>query len=127
MSAPATPIEAWPPRRPGGRPGYSARHFEAVAGGQEDPLRVAERIMRQRAGARIADENDRLVAEGKDPVEVALSTGPRVAEANQANWELLCGSFATVISVLESVPQAPSIKRLVREARRALKQAEASS
>ena len=124
MSA-VTPIEAWPPRRLGGRPGYSARHFEAVAGAQEDPLRVAERIMMRRASDRIAKENDQRVAEGADPIETARSTVRRIEEANEANWGLLCSSFEAVICVLESVPQVSSIKRLVREARRALKKSEA--
>ena len=115
----STPIQAWPPRRLRGRPGFSARHFETVAGSQEDPLRVAERIVNRQASDHVAERARKRREGGEDLGENAQWSSRQIETEYQRNWERLCDSFDAVIESLESTAQTPPIKRLLREARRA--------
>jgi hypothetical protein len=95
-----TPIDVWPARKSSGRPGYSRRHFETMAGAQEDPLRVADRIAAQGISARVK-------AEGvTEPDEVSR----RTSQIAEENWAALCASFDAVISTLELSPQTAVIR-----------------
>lgn len=111
-----TPIEAWPPKRFKGKPGYSARHFATLAGAPEDPLRVAERIAADRA-------LETARSEGISPADSGAFC-ERVNRLREESWARLCTSFDAVVSTLEAAPQTPVIKRLVREAKRAQRKAE---
>jgi hypothetical protein len=115
----ATPITAWPPRKLSGKPGFSSGHFAALAGAEEDPLRVAERIAARRDGERIGEEARARLERGDDFGDVRDWQSREMTDAGARRWEALCASFDEVIKVLESVEQTPAIRRLVREAKRA--------
>lgn len=120
MSTPNRPIDAWPPTVHRGSPGYSARHYRALAGAPEDPLRVAERLQAHRDASRITGEARARLDSG-EPLEATLDWQTRTLnEASEARWVALCASFDLVISSLESaLPMTPAIRRLITQARRA--------
>lgn len=119
-----TPIQAWPPVRGRGAPGYSAKHFAAVLPPpSDDPLRVAERIQHRRNAECIVTEAKRRVEAGSDWSDVLDWQSRAVDELNQASWAALCVSFDLVISTLEGEKQTPAMKQLVRVAKRAARRA----
>lgn len=120
MSLPRRPIEAWPPTVHSGSPGYSARHYRAMAGAPEDPLRVAERLQAAADASRISGEARARLGSG-ETLEAVLDWQTRaLTDASQARWPALCASFELVIATLGSArPMTPAIRRLIAQARRA--------
>lgn len=114
-----TPITVWPPRKFSGKPGYSAAHFAALAGGQDDPLRVAARIADRGITESIGAETVARLERGDDPGEVLDWQSRELTAAKFKRWDELCASFDEVIKVLASVEQTPLMRRLVREAKAA--------
>lgn len=118
-----TPLEVWPERKFRGSPGYSARHYRDLAGAAEDPLRVAERIVARTEAETINREALSRCA-GGEAFETAMEWQSRqLGKASVARWERLCASFDEVIAALESAPQTPVMKVLVRQAKAARKSA----
>lgn len=116
-----TPIEVWPTRVFRGRAGYSAGHFAMLAGGAEDPLRVAERIAARSDSEAVRAETATRLAAGEDPTAVMDWQSRKLSEVSQARWMHLQVSFDAVIAALESAPQTPVMKALVRQAKTARK------
>jgi len=115
-----TPIEAWPPPvRPQGRPGYSGRHFATVSPPDDDPLRVAERLAARLDSERISVEARARIKAG-EPYSSVLEWQERtLSKAGAERWARLSASFDDVIAALGGAVQAPAIKALLRQARRA--------
>ena len=114
-----TPLQAWPTRKFRGSPGCSARHYAALAGAPDDPLRVAERIASRADRERIHAEFKRKLAAGED-FEAALEwQHDEIGRVSQETWARLCASFDDVIAALESVPQTPGMKTLVKQVKTA--------
>jgi len=113
--APQTPIEAWPPRRFTGKPGYSGEHFRMLAGAADDPLSVACRIARGRVTT-IAWDTTKSSEEN-----IAAVHGHEAdRQARElAEYEHLKVSFDAVIAVLESWPTPAAMKVSIRDAKRA--------
>lgn len=112
------PIELWPPPARRGRPGYSARHFAALAGTPNDPLRVAERCASRAIAEAIAAEMPAKMEELG--ASAALDWQRHELIGRQASmWAALCESLELVITVLEVERQTPDMKAVLREARRA--------
>lgn len=115
-----TPIEAWPTVTHGGRPGYSAHHFAMLAGGQDDPLRTASRILCATLSTALATEAaERLASGHEDPSSVMNWLSNEQTKRNADAWYRLCQSFDLVISTLESAPKLPGVRKMLREAKRA--------
>ena len=116
-----TPIDVWPSKRYHGKPGYSARHFADLAGGQDDPLRVAERLQAQAISDQVSEEARLREREG-EPLEAILEWQMQTAsDRRRAAWEDLCGSWDELLAVLELYQFRPGIKRFLREAKAAAK------
>jgi hypothetical protein len=116
---PMTPIQAWPPRVFGGKPGYSRKHFASLVGGPEDPLRVAERFAGRRDAEAVAAEAKRRLGAGESFESVGEWQFAELTRMAVLRWERLCGSFDAVIETLETAPQSNAVRALVREAKRA--------
>jgi hypothetical protein len=125
MGAARTPIEAWPPIKYRGKPGYSAKYYAAMAGAPEDPLRVADRIAARRVGETVSEEAKARIAAGEDFSAVLEWQSRELTSRREAEWRRLCGSFDAVIAELESSPLAKTsagIKRIISQAKRAARQ-----
>jgi hypothetical protein len=114
-----TPIEVWPAIKHTGRPGYSRRHFAALAGAPEDLLRVAERIGAALDAVVVADYAKNKLSAGEDVSAVLDWQTRALTRMADERWARLCASFGAVITTLESAPQTPAIKALVRQAKQA--------
>lgn len=113
------PLVVWPAIKHGGRPGYSTRHFRAMAGAPEDPLRVAARIDARVTAEAVAIEARVRLAKGADLEEVLDWQTTELNRRNEARWAALCGSFDAVLAVLKSAPPTPAIRTLICQAERA--------
>jgi hypothetical protein len=116
-----TPLEVWPERVFRGSPGYSARHYRDLAGAAEDPLRVAERLLARSECEVINRDTQARVNAGEPYLQAIEWQGRELSKASQTRWERLCKSFDAVIAALESAPQTPVMKQLVRQAKAARK------
>jgi len=114
----ATPLQAWPARKFRGSPGYSAGHYAMLAGAAEDPLRVAERIQAIRDGDEIAAFAKGRVDGGANWADVSDWQSRELSRKSEERWARLSSHFDEVIAVLESAPQTPAMKQLVRLAKR---------
>lgn len=112
----STPILAWPRQRFRGAPGYSAKHFSALSGGSDDPLSAAETIAAYADAKRIGLEARAKLAAGEDYDAVLDWQTTAITQTRTARWNELCSSFDKVLEWLQSVPQTPPMRRLVRAA-----------
>jgi hypothetical protein len=109
------PIDAWPVRQYKGKPGYSAKHFQQLAGTQEDPLRIAERIEAKRIADIINNEFTQKINNGENINTVLKWVEETDKKLRQESWDRLCNSFDAVIEVLKTDPK---LKYWVDEAKR---------
>jgi len=118
-----TPLEAWPTVRRQGRSGYSARHFAALAGAAEDPLRVAERLAASAIGEDVQTEARARLAAGSLTVGIVGGwIADEVTRRRASSWSALSLSFDQVIAVLEhevARRPTPAMRSLLRQARAA--------
>lgn len=103
-----TPIEVWPPVTPGRR--------RLQGHGENDPLRVAERLEYQATQKFIATEAQRRLTDGQDPAAVLDWQTQEVGKVKQEIWERLCNSWSDVIYALRTYTDEPWAKALIRRA-----------
>jgi hypothetical protein len=113
-----TPIEAYPPKRYRGKPGYSAKYFAAMDGAPEDPLRVASRFQERAIGDQVLSEARLRLADGESFEAVLAWQGRTLTDRQQAAWEDLCRSWDELLGVLEVHQSEPGIARIYRQAKR---------
>lgn len=119
LMSPSTPIQAWPRQQHRGRPGYSAAHFAAVSPQADTPLSVALTIENRQYRERVAAEVERRREAGEGYEEILAWQSEQFSFAKgQERLAAVEGSFERVIELLESVPQYPAFKALVRWAKR---------
>lgn len=118
-----TPIDVWPTIKHTGRRGYSANHFAMLAGGQDDPLRIAERLRARAIGTAVAAEAGARLEAGESYAETLAWQRQELATRLESAWRMLCQSFVLVIGELEKAPQTPDVKRALKVAKKAAKAA----
>jgi hypothetical protein len=85
----------------------------------DDPLRVAERLAARLDSERISVEARARIKAG-EPYSSVLEWQERtLSKAGAERWARLSASFDDVIAALGGAVQAPAIKALLRQARRA--------
>ncbi len=114
-----TPLDVWPIAKHRGRPGYSAGHFAALAGTQDSPLLVAERIADRIDADRIYAAAKLRLAHGDEMGEVMDWQTQEVNRLKWERWGELCTSFDAVIEMLEHSKHMPGIKPMLAAAKRA--------
>jgi hypothetical protein len=115
----ATPIQTWPTITHRGRPGYSRKYFAAMAGAQDDPLRIAERIAHRRIGEEVNAAASARVANGHAWSTVIEWQTREISRRVEAKWQELCGSFEAVLAELKTAPPTPAMKRAIAQCKRA--------